>query len=69
MGLRSLGVPKKARFRSADGRPAQAADVTLTQRATRPIELRSNKRRLGAWDLDRVDDIASRVIFRAHTCM
>ena len=27
---------------------AQAADVTLTQRATRPIDLRSNKRRFGA---------------------
>ena len=53
-------------LRSADGRPAQAADVTLTRRAARPIELQSNKRRLGACDLGRLDEIASRVIFRAQ---
>ena len=45
-------VALSARFRfvffHACGRPAQAADVTLTQRATRPIDLRSNKRRFGA---------------------
>ena len=56
-------------LRSADGRPAQAADVTLTRRAARPIELQSNKRRLGACDLGRLDEIASRVIFRAHICL
>ena len=36
--------------------------VPLTQRATRPIQPQSNKRRLGP-DLDRRDEIASRVIF------
>ena len=34
-----LPLASQSPLRSADGRPAQAADVTLTQRAAPPIEL------------------------------